>query len=457
MMRRPGVLAIALVVVVAVGIGAWVVATDQRSAGRALPGVTVEGQAVGGLGPGDLGARVEALAAPIISRPVTVKAAAITSVSTPASLGMRPERDRAVKAALGIGRNGSLPQRLLQRFVLLRRPIDVKIAYGYDPVVSRAEIARIVASVVSEPRDAVVTASGGRLTLISPSQDGVVIDERASLVRTIAALQRRDPIVELVVTLRRPAFTTEDADRIAEPVAQFTTLFPYNPDRVHNIRLAAGSLRGALVAPNAVLSYNQVVGPRDPERGYRKAPVLYNNILIPGDGGGVCQVSSTLFNAALLAEMAVEARTNHSQPVPYLAAGRDATVDYGYIDLRLRNTTGRYLYLWTEVRSRSLTVIIFGARQPGREATITVTDRVVIPAPTHTVTVRDPYLPVGQTKIDAPKPGLRMRTYRVVRQDGQVVGEELVTSSFYRPVPRTIRNGAKDESASQSLRRTTAP
>jgi len=457
MTRWPAALAAVLVMSVAGGLGLWMAATGRLSAGRALPRVTIEGRAVGGLGPAELAALVETLAAPVISRSVTVKAAAMVSTSTPARLGMRPEVDRVVTAALGIGRSGPLPRRMLQLFVLLRRPIDVRIAYAYDPAVARAEIDRLVASVVSEPRDAVVSVSGGRLAVVSPSQDGVAVDERASLVRTIASLQRRDPVVELVVTLRRPAFTTEDADRIAEPVAQFTTLFPYNPDRVHNIRLAAGSLRGALVAPNAVLSYNQVVGPRDPERGYRKAPVLYRNILIPGDGGGVCQVSSTLFNAALLAEMAVEARTNHSQPVPYLAAGRDATVDYGYIDLRLRNTTGRYLYLWTEVRSRSLTVTIFGARQPGREATITVTDRVVIPAPTHTVTVRDPYLPVGQTKIDEPKIGLRMRTYRVVRQEGQIVREELVTSSFYSPVPRTIRIGAKGERESQSLRRTTAP
>jgi vancomycin resistance protein YoaR len=446
-----------LVAVVAAGIGFLVIAPDRLSAGRVLPGVTLEGHPIGGLRPGEVAARVTSLAAPVVSRSLAVKAAAMTTVSTPARLGMRPEVDRVAAAAMGIGRTGRLPWRLQQRLILLRHPIDVKISYTYDPDVARAEITRIVASVVSDPLDAVVSVRDGRFRLVSPSEDGVVVDERASLVRAIAALQRRDATVELVVTFRRPAFTTDDADRVTGAVAEFTTRFPPNPDRVHNIRLAAASLRGVLVAPNTVLSYNQMVGPRDPGRGYRKAPVLYNNILIPGDGGGVCQVSSTLFNAALLAEMAVEARANHSQPVPYLAAGRDATVDYGVLDLRLRNTTGHYLYVWTEVRARSLTITIFGARQPGREVGIRVTDPAVIPAPAHTVTVRDPYLATGQTKIDDPKPGLRNRTYRIIRQDGQVIREEQVVSSFYRPVPRTIRVGTAGLRQSESLRRTTAP
>jgi len=88
---------------------------------------------------------------------------------------------------------------------------------------------------------------------------------------------------------------------------------------------------------------------------------------------------------------------------------------------------------------------------------MTLADRVVIPAPTHTITVKDPYLPAGQTRIDDPKPGLRVRTYRAIRQDAQLVRDELVVTSYYRPVPRTIRVGAKEARASEILRRTPAP
>lgn len=457
MSRRAIALGIALVAVVGLGVGLWMVVVDRLHADRALPGVTVEGQDVGGLDARALAARAEAIAAPVLSRPVTVRAGTIESTNAAADLGMRPLVDQTVTAAFAVGRAGPVYARLWQRVVLIKHPIDIAITYAYDPAVARAAIARVVRSIVADPKDAAVTVVEGRLVVTSPSRDGVVVDEPASVALVLAALERREGRVELAVEVHRPAFATEDAERMAEPVARFTTRFPYNPDRIHNIRLAAASLRGLLLPPDAVLSYNRVVGPRDPARGYRKAPVLVNDILVPGDGGGVCQVSSTLFNAALLAEMAVEARTNHSQPVPYLQAGRDATVDYGNIDLRLRNATGHHLYLWTEVGPRTLTFTVFGARPPGKEVGIVVTDRVWIPAPTHTVTKRDPLLPVGMVKIDAPKPGLRARTLRIIRQDSQVVREELVALNYYKPVPRTIRIGAKEIDAEQAVRRPPAP
>jgi len=371
---------------------------------------------VGGLSAREVAERVEALAAPALVRPVRVRVGAAETTLTADALGLRPSVDRTVAAA-----------------------------------------AQLAASIVTEPWSAQVEVTRGRLVVVRPSEDGAVVDPAASAARIVAALERRLPAVDLAVEARRPPLTTEEAVGMAEPVATFATRFPYNPDRIHNIRLAAYALRGLLLPPGAVLSYNEVVGPRDPGRGYHKAPVLYGDILIPGDGGGVCQVSSTLFNAALLAEMAVETRSNHSQPVPYLPAGRDATVDYGVIDLRLRNTTGHHLYLWTEVGSSSLRVTVFGPLQPGREVAIVVTDKVIILAPIHTVTVRDPLLPEGESKIDPPKPGLRARTVRVIRQDGVLVREEVVSLNYYRPVPRTIRIGAKSGIISRAGFRTAAP
>ncbi|MGQ0572202.1 MAG: VanW family protein [Armatimonadota bacterium] len=427
---------------IAAGLGVSVVLTDHLYADRALRGVTIEGAEVGGLGRRALALRVEQLAVPALNRPVNVRVAAVESPLTAEALGMRPAIERTVAAVLAVGRSDRLIDRLRDRLTLLRHSIDVEIAYAYDAAVARAAVARLAASVVIEPKDAAVEVARGRLSVVGPSQDGVIVDERASVVRIIAALIHRLPDVEVVVDLRRPALTTEIADRLAEPVAQFTTYFPYNPNRVHNIRLAAGALRGVLLVPNAVLSYNQVVGRRDPKRGYRKAPVLINNELVPGDGGGVCQVSSTLFNAALLADLSVEARSNHSRPVAYLAAGRDATVEYGLIDLRLRNTTGHVLYLWTEVTSRSLTITVFGPRRPGRDVAIAVTDHVIIPAPTHTVVKQDAEIPAGQTKVEPARTGLRARTVRIVRQGGVVVREEVVALNFYHPTPRTIKIGA---------------
>src|SRR3989304_4736262 len=127
-------------------------------------------------------------------------------------------------------------------------------------------------------------------------------------------------------------------------------------------RRAAGS-NGRARRPGGVLSYNEAGGPRPPELGYLPAPVLLNNILVPGDGGGVCQVSSTLFNVALLADLAVLEGRNPPRPGAHLPIGRDATVVYGGQDLRFQNTTSGPLLLWSTVRGRRLTITLYGPAQ----------------------------------------------------------------------------------------------
>lgn len=443
MSRRALALALVIVAVLGGGVALWAVIEGHVYAGRVFPGVLVEGHDVGRLDASAVTALVRATADLTLSRPVVVRAGPNQFTRTAAALGMRASVDRAVAAALAVGRTGSLSSQLWQRITLIRHPVDIPIVYTVDAAATRGAIAEMSATIVSAPVEAEVTVADGRLVVTKPSRDGVVVAESESVNLITAGLMRRDDTMGLVVAVRRPVLSTEDAQRMAEPIASFTTRFGYNPNRIHNIGLAAGSLRGLLVPAGGVLSYNEVVGPRDPRRGYRKAPVLINDILVPGDGGGVCQVSSTLFNAALLADMKVEARTNHSSPVPYLAAGRDATVNYGTIDLRLRNTTGQPLLIWSEVTSRTLTFTVFAPPRPGREVEIIVTDHVWLPAPTHTVTKEDPSLRVGKTKIDPPKRGLRARTIRIVRENGQIVREEVVASNYYKPVPRTIRVGAK--------------
>jgi vancomycin resistance protein YoaR len=461
MSRRALALGLIIVAAVVTGTVLWAMVEERLHAGRALPGVTIEGQEVGGLDARSLASRVRVLAAPALSRPVIIHAGAIESSSTPGHLGMRPAIDRVVSAALDVGRTGSLPTQLWQRILLIKHSIEVPITYTVDTAVTRASIARLVTSIVAEPVNAQVVVTNGRLVVSQPSRDGVLVDEQASVALVAAGLTAREKTIGLVVAIRPPAFSTDDAQRLTEPVAQFATRFPHNPDRVHNIRLAAASFRGMVLPPNAVLSYNRVVGPREAKRGYRKAPVIVNDILVPGDGGGVCQVSSTLFNAALLADMTVEARTNHSRPVPYLAAGRDATVSYGSLDLRVRNSSGDHLVFWSEVTSNTLTFTVFGPRRPGREVAIVVTNHTWISAPTHTVTKHDPLLAAGKVKVDSPKRGLRARTIRIVRQDGQVLREEQVAVNYYKPLPRTIRVGtrgaAREEGRAPRVRRATAP
>ncbi len=431
-----GIVILAGAVVGVVG-GVW----ERRYAEQVLPGVTIGGAAVGGLDRAAATMRVEALARPALDRPLRLRGGSEAWTRPARLLGQEARVTDAVQTALAVGRRGAFFERARERVQLWRGGIDVPLAYGIDRAQTRRAIAEVAGRVSAVPQDAAISVVDGRLVKTEPERDGLRVDIDGSVTRVLEGLARQEPVVDVVVERAPAALTTDMVARIGDPVARFTTLYPYSPDRVHNIHLAAAAFLGIVLPSGAVLSYNQAVGPRVEARGYRKAPVLINNELVPGDGGGVCQVSSTLFNAGLLADLRIEARVNHSRPVPYLAAGRDATVVYGVIDLRMRNTTGHTMVLWSSVTPRSVTITVYGLPQPGRQIEAIVTDHQVLPAPDKTVVKYDNEIPAGEIREERPRAGLRARTYRVVRQDGAVTRRDLVGSNYYQPTPRIVRVG----------------
>jgi vancomycin resistance protein YoaR len=436
--------------VVGVSAGLW----EHRYAGRVLPGVTVAGVAVGGLDAPGATARLEASVRPVLDRPLRLRAGSEEWVRPLHALGRQARVAEAVEAALGVGRRGGFLARTRDRVQAWRRGVDVPLAYATDAVQTRRAILAIADQVSVVPRDAKVDVVDGRLVVTEREHDGLRVDVDASVARVLDTVQGQEPVADLVVERAPAALTADMVAGMSAPLARFTTFYPYSRDRVHNIHLAAVAFRGVVLPPDAVLSYNRVVGPRIESRGYRKAPVLVDNELVPGDGGGVCQVSSTLFNAGALADLRIEQRVNHSRPVPYLAAGRDATVVYGAIDLRMRNTSGHTMVVWSTVTARSVTIAFYGPPQPGREVGVVVTDHRVLPAPERTVVKYDDQIPAGETKEEAARTGLRARTYRVVRQDGVEIRRELIASNYYQPTPRTIRIGT---GAPAPVKRAAAP
>lgn len=143
-------------------------------------------------------------------------------------------------------------------------------------------------------------------------------------------------------------------------IAQYSTRFDSTQrNRTVNVRLAAKALDGKLLAPGEQFSFNKSVGIRIAEAGYKEALIIQGNKFIPGLGGGVCQVSSTLYNVVLLAHLKVIERHPHSLPVSYVPRGKDATVSYPILDLKFKNSTDRYLLIRSFVEGNTLTFKLF--------------------------------------------------------------------------------------------------
>ncbi len=417
--------------------------------GRISPGVAIAGVNVGGMTPQEAVSRVAD------AWPTRTLVLGVTGARVPLSLdqlGVRAHVSDAVAEAYALGHKGPAWSRWLGRLRLARAPVNVPLHYSHLDRATDSPLTVVAERIAVEPQDAEVTVLDGAVIMTRPSQEGRALSVWATIDRIVTAMNAGAYEADAVVQALVPKFTTQDTQAISGPVASFTTMLAPIANRTHNVALAAESIRGRVLAPGESFSYNRIIGPTTAARGFREAPVLINDELVPGEGGGVCQVSSTLFNVALLADLQILAHTNHSRPVPYLPVGRDATVNSGALDLRFRNTTGHHLLLWASVSGRSLTITAYGTPVAGKEISIVVSEPEHLAPPPETVTQPDPKLDAGQVVTREAQPGYRVKTYRIVKVDGQVVRRELIGTSYYRPVPRTIKIGTKrpDQTSARS-------
>jgi vancomycin resistance protein YoaR len=159
-----------------------------------------------------------------------------------------------------------------------------------------------------------------------------------------------------------------------------------------------------------------------------------------GVGGGICQVSSTLYNASLFADLQIVQRHNHSMPVAYLPVGRDATVDYGSLDLELKNNLSTPIALNSDYKAGTLTFRVLGKKDPGLAIKIESSDSQTWSGPVKTV--MDPKIPIGQKKIlEKGSSGRSIHTYRVVYKDGKEIARESLGRSLYKGGERVIAVG----------------
>jgi vancomycin resistance protein YoaR len=225
-------------------------------------------------------------------------------------------------------------------------------------------------------------------------------------------------------------------------VSGYTTEFGGVPNRIHNVELVAHLVDDKLIAPDATFSFNQTTGERNAAKGFLVAPVIVNGELTTGLGGGVCQVSTTVFNAAFEAGLPITERTNHALYISHYPQGRDATVNYPDVDLKFVNDTGNWLLLRTYVSSSSLTVGLYGT-PVDRKVTSTTTPLVSHGVPPVKKTI-DPSLKPGEKVVDDPgSPALSTSVTRdVYAADGKLLYHNTWYSS-YRALPKLVRIGPK--------------
>ncbi len=410
-----------------------------------VPGVHAGPADLGGLSWEQAAARLENLAGGLERTAVCIRYGNITRQFSAKELGVSLDNKTTLERAFQVGRTGSFFQQWRERQLVKRHGKKIQPAVTLDRSRLQKAVSRAVGDLLTEPVNAGFKIMPDDSVLIVPGRMGTKIDYAAlsrKILRALSDFGGGRVEVELPVLAVPPQRTAEDIKSmgINGLLASYSTKFdPQQVGRTYNIKVAAAALDGLLIAPGDEFSFNRVVGPRSSEAGYKNANVIINNELVEGLGGGVCQVSSTLYNAVLLANLAVTERSNHSLPVGYVPIGLDATVVYGAIDFRFVNNKDCYLYTRTSVEGDTLTVKIYGDKEssPRVELASWVTE-VIEP---EVIFTEDPNLAAGEqvVKQEGTK-GYKAAAVRYVWENGEKRTEKL-PASYYHPVNRIVAVG----------------
>jgi vancomycin resistance protein YoaR len=291
-----------------------------------------------------------------------------------------------------------------------------------------------------------VTAAG--TIRVIPHENGRDLDARKTSRALLAAALSPLPdarVAAVEIEAKTPSRTTAEAKAmgITGLVGGYTTEYGGIANRIHNVQLVSRLLDQTLIPPGSQFSFNRTTGERTPEKGFLEAPVIINGELQNGLGGGVCQVSTTVFNAAYEAGLPIDSRTNHALYISHYPQGRDATVNYPDTDLRFRNDTNKWLLLRTFVGSSSLTVNLYGT--PTGRRVESETSPLVVTGGVPVKRISDPTLEKGKTVID--QPGSPSRSTSVTRKVYSPTGKLMYDATWYssyRGEYQVVRVGTKE-------------
>lgn len=410
----------------------------QTWQGRIYPGVRIAGIELGGLTEQEAEQKLQLVRDEFLASNVKLVLGEHTWQISRKDLGFQFDPSENTRLALKVGRNGPVGKRAGDLWQAFYSVVDIPFQTSLDTGRARAMIQADTKDFYAPPQNAQLVVNNAYEVRVVEGQPGQVIDLDTSIKALSEDVYPFDGMLELHVADQQPQVATKDvvSMKVTGLLATYTTYFDTsNVNRSYNVSVAADALDNCLIKPGEVFSFNRIVGPRSQETGYKEALVIEQNKFKPGIGGGVCQVSSTLYNSALLAGVDIVERSNHSLPVAYVPLGRDATVAYGSYDLRFRNNTGGYLYIKTRTSGGVLTIAILGNKAEKKKVTVESTVSKVLDF--KVTNLDDPALAQGKTLVETEGvKGYQARAYRVMSGV-----RTLLSNDIYVPVDKIVHVG----------------
>ena len=306
---------------------------------------------------------------------------------------------------------------------------------------SKIDIEKIYEEIHKEKQNAYITKDPVE---IHPEINGVDFEKSMDEVKEMLKEEKEEYVIPLKITLADITLEEIGKDAFPNLLGSFATTYSTtNVNRETNLKLAAEKINGTIILPGESFSYNEVVGERTIKAGYKEAAVYAGGQVVDGIGGGICQISSTLYNAAVYANLEITERTNHSFLTSYVEAGRDATVSWGSLDFCFDNTRSYPIKLELEVKNGVVTAQIYGTEEE-KEYEIIIENNVDEVLPYETYYVKDDELEEGVEEIKQyGANGAISTTYKITMYNGSEVSREIISEDEYSPLERIVLKGTK--------------
>lgn len=416
---------------------------EAKYKGRVYPGVSVGGVPFGGKTPDEIVRYWQSKNEPFQKAVFTLTFEGQIATVSGETLGLGYDATLSATQAYLIGRSGYVLSDLYRKFLI---PTNLSAYFRWNTDTFDSILRQLGDQINLPVRDALFQFSGGRVTLFRPSSSGRAVNlaettkRFAELLATVPQSSTSNLALPLVVDIINPSITTAQVNSfgIKELIGKGVSLFAGSAEgRIHNIVLAASRLNGILIKPGETFSFNDAVGDISAATGYQPAYIIKDGRTVLGDGGGVCQVSTTLFRAALNAGLPIVERYAHSYRVKYyeqggFKPGLDATVYAPTYDLKFKNDTSAYVLIQTKVDLSvpSLTFELYGTND-GRSAEVIDYKIWDVTPPPPDLYQDDPTLPPGVTKqVDFAAWGAKTSFEYIVRKNGQITIDKTFYSNF---------------------------
>ena len=316
--------------------------------------------------------------------------------------------------------------------------IEIPVEYK-EP--SDIDLEKIRNEIYKEPKDAYVEKNPTTVHVEENGVDfGISIEEAKKLLEE----DKEEYEIPLKITEAKKKLVDLGEEAFPDLLSTFSTRYDASvTNRAYNVELATKKINGTVIMPGETFSYNKTVGSRTIEAGWKEGTAYISGKVVPSVGGGVCQVSSTLYNTALLANLEITERTNHTFTVDYVSASRDATVYYGSLDFRFKNSRTYPIKIVATAKNGVCKISLYGIKEKV-EYQVVIQSKITSYINNTTVYKEDPTLEEGKEVVEQYGfNGCRSEGYKILKLNGKIVSQTLLSKDTYSPQERIVRRGTK--------------